>query len=166
MKKIQLLFWILICSLSVTCAQQSFDEKLQQLYKNTVPLATTDQLLEWQEQQEVILLDIRSDKEYKVSHIPGARLVDYDSFQKNKVKDIPKNSKIVVYCSVGYRSERIGEQLIELGFSDVHNLYGGIFQWKNQDYQVVDLQNQPTEKVHTYNKAWSRWLNKGVKVYD
>jgi 3-mercaptopyruvate sulfurtransferase SseA len=70
-----------------------------------------------------------------------------------------------VYCSVGYRSERVGEKLQKLGYQNVYNIYGGIFEWKNEGMQVVNRQNQPTDSVHTYNKNWSKWLLKGVKVY-
>ena len=166
MKTTKLLFWIFTCSLTVACAQESFDEKLKQLYKGTVPLTTADQLIDWQQTENLVLLDIRSQEEFEVSHLPNAQLIDFDSFKAKNVQEIPKDSKIVVYCSVGYRSERVGEQLLKLGFKDVHNLYGGIFQWKNQGYTVLDTDQRPTEKVHTYNKAWSKWLIKGVKVYD
>ncbi|MEL6718853.1 MAG: rhodanese-like domain-containing protein, partial [Bacteroidota bacterium] len=68
------------------------------------------------------------------------------------------------YCSVGYRSEKISEQLLEAGFKDVSNLYGGIFEWKNQDHEVVD-EKGATEKVHAYDRVWGFWLKEGKKVY-
>jgi len=71
----------------------------------------------------------------------------------------------VVYCSVGYRSERIGEKLLDKGFTNVYNLYGGIFDWINNDYPLVDIADQPIQKVHGYNEDWSKWVCKGEKVY-
>ena len=79
---------------------------------------------------------------------------------------IPKNKEIIVYCSVGYRSERIGEKLLDMGYTKVYNLHGGIFDWKNQSQIVVNDLNLPTDSVHTYSKAWSIWLHKGIKVYE
>jgi 3-mercaptopyruvate sulfurtransferase SseA len=67
---------------------------------------------------------------------------------------------------VGIRSETISEKLKKAGYTDVHNLYGGIFEWKNKDYPVVDSEGKETENVHAYSKVWGKWLNKGVKVYD
>ena len=67
---------------------------------------------------------------------------------------------------MGYRSERIGEKLQKMGFTNVKNLYGGIFDWKNQDFEVVGMDNLATDSVHTYNKSWSKWLYKGIKVYE
>ena len=79
---------------------------------------------------------------------------------------IDKDQEVIVYCSVGYRSERLGERLQKMGFENVKNLYGGIFDWKNQGNNIVNENNLETDSVHTYNKAWSQWLYKGIKVYE
>ena len=82
------------------------------------------------------------------------------------IKKLPnKNAKIVVYCSLGIRSEIVADKLIKQGYTNVYNLYGGIFEWKNNNYNVIDTLGNTTEKVHTFNKDWSKWLFKGEKVY-
>lgn len=146
-----------------SCGQKTFDEKMKSLYKETVPLIKASEL---KEKSDVILLDTRTPQEYEISHLEGAQLIDYDNFRKSDVKDIDKNAEVIVYCSVGYRSERIGEKLQNLGFTNVKNLYGGIFDWKNQELQIVNKNEVPTDSVHTYNKAWSKWLYKGIKIYE
>lgn len=156
-------FLILILSALTTCGQKTFDEKMQSLYKNTVPLVNADQLKE-KLSTGIVLLDTRAPEEYAVSHISGARLVDYDKFKMKDVKDISKDTEVIVYCSVGYRSERIGEKLKAAGYKNVKNLYGGIFDWKNKGYDVIDSEDKVTEKVHTYNKTWGQWLYKGEKI--
>lgn len=163
MSKYVLLFPILIVSALSACGQRSFDEKIESLYKNTVPLIQVDSLQE--NQENVVLLDTRAYEEYKVSHIAGAQFVDYDNFNLDQVAHIPKDEAIVVYCSVGYRSERIGEQLQEAGYTKVQNLYGGIFHWKNEGLEIVNNDEIPTDSVHTYNKQWGKWLYNGVKTY-
>jgi predicted sulfurtransferase len=74
-------------------------------------------------------------------------------------------ASVVVYCSVGYRSERVGEHLLAMGFKDVKNLYGGIFEWVNNGQAIVDRNGKFTNQVHTYNKSWSKWLEKGIKIF-
>lgn len=111
------------------------------------------------------IIDAREKKEYNVSKIEGAKYVGFKDFDMSSVEHLDKNSKIIVYCSVGYRSEKIAEKLKESGYQDISNLYGGIFEWKNQGRDVVDAQNQVTEKVHAYDKLWGIWLDKGDKVY-
>ncbi len=165
--KITVQFILFLTLLMPGFAQSDFDKMLDTMYKKTVPLispAELQQLLS--NDQKIVVLDIRSEKEFVVSHIEGAELIDYDTFNKKKVKDFDKNAKVIVYCSVGYRSERIGEKLQKMGFSDVQNLYGGIFMWKNEDHKVVDPKGINTDYVHTFNKAWSKWLKNGIKVYE
>lgn len=152
---------------SAAFAQSSYDKLLNDIYKKTVPLINPEDLHQLiQHRENVILLDTRSPGEYAVSHLPNSTCVGYDNLDTGKIESLSKDAKIIVYCSVGYRSERIGEKLLDMGFEDVHNLYGGIFQWKNQDHPVVNLQGIATDSVHTYNKAWSKWLQKGIKVYE
>ena len=76
-----------------------------------------------------------------------------------------KNQKIIVYCSIGVRSEKFGESLQRQGYTNVRNLYGSLFAWKNKGYPIVNTEGNPTDSVHVYSKEWSQYLKKGVKVY-
>ena len=161
MKKILILFLLITSTLS---AQKKLDKLLNKFNKNNVPYIYVDTLAT----TKTFLLDAREQKEYNVSHLENAILVGFDHFNINETIDkLPKNrdAKIVVYCSVGVRSEIIAHQIIEKGYTNVYNLFGGIFEWKNNGFQVIDTLGNPTEKVHTYNKEWSKWLTKGEKVY-
>jgi rhodanese-related sulfurtransferase len=149
------------------CGQQSMDNALKSLNGETVALIKPEELKRWQlEQKELVLIDARSPKEFQISHLKGSEFVDFENFEPSSILHIPKSSTVVVYCSVGYRSERIGERIKELGFKKVFNLYGGLFQWKNQGYSVVNSQNKVTDSVHVYNRLWGQYLKKGIKVYD
>lgn len=149
------------------CAQKTFDEKMKSMYSGTVPLIYSEQVDSLKaKHQKVYLLDVRTQQEYDVSHIDQSTFIDYDSFTKKDVESIPKDAQVVVYCAVGYRSERIGEKLQKLGYQNVYNLYGGIFDWKFKDKIILNKNGQLTDSVHTYNKNWSQWLLKGIKVYD
>lgn len=154
-------FSILQASAQVESSAYNFT--LKTLLSHSVPEVTVPQL---KAMREVLLLDAREWNEYRVSHIKGAKFVGYDQFELEKLRSLDKKKKIVVYCSVGYRSEKISEKLKQAGFIDVSNLYGGIFEWVNQGNPVVDEKENTTENIHAYNKTWSIWLNKGVKVYD
>lgn len=151
---------------SVATAQPAFDALLSTLYSHSVPTITADSLAHAARAGSLIVLDTRSEQEFEVSHIRNARFIDYEGFTGQAVAEIPRDTPIVVYCSVGYRSEKIGEQLLALGFTNVRNLYGGIFQWKNAGFEVVNTKGLPTDSVHTYNQLWSVWLKEGVKVYE
>ncbi|MCU0419357.1 MAG: rhodanese-like domain-containing protein [Cyclobacteriaceae bacterium] len=151
---------------NMVLAQPAYDQKLKSLYRHTVKTLTPAQLAERQANDpSLIVLDTRSRAEYRVSHLPGARFLDYDHYQPAELEALPRQATIVVYCSVGYRSERIGERLQKKGYKNVFNLYGGIFQWKNEGREVVNASNHPTDSVHTYNQNWGRWLTRGIRVY-
>ena len=141
----------------------SFNTVLKVMLKHnvkeiTVPEAAT--------KKNIIFIDAREKKEYEVSHIKNAVYIGYNDFNLSPIKNIPKGSEIIVYCSIGKRSEKITEKLIKAGYNNVSNLYGGIFEWVNQGNVVVDLKNSPTNKVHAYGKFWAQWLDKGEKVYN
>lgn len=114
--------------------------------------------------RQYLWLDARTQQEYAVSHIRGAHWVGYDDFTIERVPH-SQDRPMVVYCSVGYRSEKIAEKLIEAGYQEVYNLYGGIFEWVNQGYPVYDAQGE-TNRVHAYNRMWGVWLRAGEKVFD
>ena len=82
------------------------------------------------------------------------------------MENIDKETIIIVYCSVGYRSEKVGEKLKKAKFNKVMNLQGGIFDWKNKGFPVYDNEEAATEKIHVYSESWGRWLVKGEKVYE
>lgn len=152
----------IICGFSFG-QSSSLDSLLNKMLKKSIPTINVQELKS--KYAEVSLLDAREYKEFSVSHLKKARFVGYNDFTLERVKDIPKNQEIVVYCSIGVRSEGIGEKLKKAGYTNVKNLYGSIFEWVNQGNSVYDLQNKPTKKVHAFDKKWGVWLKKGEKVY-
>ena len=146
------------------CGQATVEETLERMNKGTVSYISAESL---HEQKSANILDTRKRKEFEVSHLPVATWVGYKKFDITNVEAAypDKTTPLVVYCSVGVRSEKIGEQLIKAGYTDVKNLYGGIFEWKNKGYPVYDPNGNSTEKVHAYNRWWGRLLKNAEKIY-
>jgi rhodanese-related sulfurtransferase len=145
----------------------SFEELKNEIISKTIPLISAETLKKVESTRKpLLILDTREANEYNVSHINGAMYVGYDNFKISKLKKVNKNTTVIVYCSVGYRSEKIGEKLKKGGFNKVMNLQGGIFDWVNSGYPVYDNAGNETQKVHAYNKSWGKWLTKGEKVYE
>lgn len=136
--------------------QAEFGKKIDQLISFSVPLISVNELFE--NKDNYIIFDARELEEYQVSHIPKARYIGYSDFESNNLQNITKESKIVVYCSIGYRSEKIGEKLLRLGYKNVYNLYGSIFEWANERYPLHDSKENITYSIHSYNKSWSKWV--------
>lgn len=164
MKKLLVLFLLTTTTLS---AQKKLDKLLDKWNTRNVPYISVETLA--LPKTEAILLDAREEKEFKVSHLKNAICVGYNKFNlKETLTKLPKdkNAKIVVYCSLGVRSETVAHKLIEAGYTNVYNLYGGIFKWKNANFKVVDTLGKTTEKVHAFSKKWGKYLKEGKKVYE
>ncbi len=137
---------------------EGFDKMAKKMAEKSVPIIRSKQANSLSTKGEnIVFLDAREKNEYKVSHIQNSIFVGYDNFSLKSVQDLPKNQMIVVYCSVGYRSGKIGAKLREAGYTSVFNLYGGIFDWANNGYDLYH-EKQITKKVHPYNSKWGKWL--------
>lgn len=157
-------FSLFLAFTSIVLAQKKLDKTLEQLNKETVPYVKVDDI---NSTEHVMILDTRKKEEFDVSHIEHAIWVGYDAFEQDAViRKIPKkDTAIMVYCSIGVRSEDIGERLQKAGYTNVKNLYGGIFEWKNRGNPVFNNQHVETDSVHTFDKQWGKLLEKGIKVY-
>jgi rhodanese-related sulfurtransferase len=161
--------FFLLCLSANAYAQQSssraYDAMLRTRLSFSVPTITCTELQTKIKTETIALLDAREQKEFAISHIAGAQNVGFKYFNTKNLPKIDKNASIVVYCSVGYRSEKVGEKLLKAGYKNVKNLYGSIFEWSNLGFPLVDMQDKPTEKVHAYDRIWGVWLRKGTAVY-
>ena len=162
------LTFFLLLTVQQSIAQKTLDDLLQQYNTHSIPYISAEGLRALQICGEVTILDTRETSEYKVSAIGGAKSVGYNDFSVEKISAeiTNKDQPIVVYCSLGIRSEEVGEKLKKAGFTNVQNLYGGIFEWKNKGYPVWDQNKKETDSIHTFSKKWSKWLLKGVPKYE
>ncbi|MAB49203.1 MAG: rhodanese [Flavobacteriaceae bacterium] len=160
------IIYIFLFLSGIIFSQESLSELLKKYNNESIPYISVQELA--MQKTDAILLDTRELKEYEVSHLKDALYVGYDEFNlKNTTKQLNnKDQMIVVYCSLGVRSEDIAEQLKKEGYTNVYNLFGGIFEWKNNNHKVYDNKEEPTENVHAFSKKWSKWLLKGNKIYD
>lgn len=157
MRRFSYLWLLALCSFGCF-GQKSFKEMADKMGDHETPLVQVEAL-----QDSSIFLDCRSWEEYRVSHISGAIWVGE---KLDSLPSISKNANVVVYCSVGYRSGKCGEELQKQGFTNVKNLWGGIFHWSNLKLPLVDMSNQTTYKIHPYNDRWGKWLEHGEKAYE
>lgn len=132
----------------------AYSEKLREKFPE-VAFITVDDLAA--QDPKPVLLDVRSEKEFAVSHLPGAvRVETVDDVHELGVQpDVP----IAVYCSIGYRSAVLARKLGQAGFADVRNVEGSIFAWAHQGYPLVNT-NGKTTGVHPFNLWWGRYLDR------
>jgi rhodanese-related sulfurtransferase len=138
-----------------------YDLLLSTLLSHRVPEVSAGRL----DKSHFHILDARSYREFEVSHIPGATWIGYEECSLDRLTGIDKQAPVAVYCSVGYRSERIAEQLQREGYANVANVYGGIFEWIKTKRPVVTDDGAATDKIHGYSQFWGFWLKRGARVY-
>ncbi|MFD0963734.1 rhodanese-like domain-containing protein [Pseudofulvibacter geojedonensis] len=154
MKKLFILF--LLASTISWSQNSSFDEMVANTFKPSIPFISTDELNN--HYQQYIILDTREKIEYNVSHLPDAIYIGDKEFNLRKtLKLLSKDKPIVVYCSIGARSDFIGKKLARKDLK-VYNLYGGIFKWVNEEKDVIDNEGNLIKKVHPYNEEWAVWI--------
>ncbi|MEX2485927.1 MAG: rhodanese-like domain-containing protein [Brumimicrobium sp.] len=165
-KILTLSFFMGLFGFSSLCQEIDPDYKIMVERKYEFPTISPDSASNILNQSNVVFFDTREPEEYNVSHLPRAILFGYDDPNWEAVDSIAKDKLVVVYCSIGVRSQNIAEELTEKGFKDVRNLYGGIFLWADQSREMVDGENNKTSKVHGYNRFWGRWVKNAETVYE
>jgi monothiol glutaredoxin len=76
------------------------------------------------------LLDVRTPDERAIAAIPGAVLLNEQ--EAARIESLPRDTKLVLHCHHGGRSQQAAEQFISLGFSQVFNVIGGIDAWSQE----------------------------------
>ena len=82
------------------------------------------------ENNEKIILDVRTQGEFEEGYIPGAMLIDVnESDFKEKVNSLDKSKTVFVYCATGIRSEKAASILKDSGFKKIYHLEDGLKSW-------------------------------------
>jgi len=105
------------------------------------------------------LMDARSEAEFAVSHLPGARRMDLESTASTALASLEPDRPAVIYCSAGHRASTLARRLQNAGRRDVWNLEGGIFAWANAGLPL-ECEGQPVQRIHPYLRIFSRLLKR------
>jgi rhodanese-related sulfurtransferase len=124
----------------------------------------TKELARWLDdpaRSQPVVLDARTDAEFDLSHLKGARRMDPYRPSLNLLAGLPKDTPIVVYSSAGYRGARVASWLGQAGYPNVQNLGSSLFQWTNEGRPIF-RGDQPAKVVHPYDGRWGwGWLLEG-----
>jgi len=108
-----------------------------------------------------LVLDVRGVDEYAVSHLQGASRALSVEEALPVLQNMSSDQDIILYCSVGYRSSLLAEQLLDRGFENVYNLEGGLFTWANEGRSMGG-----SEKVHPFDARWGTLLDQKFTADD
>ena len=77
-------------------------------------------------ENNAVIIDVRTVDEYNTGHIKNSINIPVDNISSI---DYNKETVIIVYCASGMRSATAAETLIDLGYTNVYNLDGGLINW-------------------------------------
>ncbi len=87
--------------------------------------------------EEILLFDVRNDEERAKACISAARPWDQDAMQF--IETLPKDTEIIFHCQLGGRSQQAADHYRRLGYSNLHNLTGGIKAWAEEIDTTLSL---------------------------
>ena len=87
------------------------------------------------EQPDVMILDVREQDEWDAGHIPGAVFMPMGQVP-DRLSEIPKDKTVIVQCRSGNRSSQVTDFLVQQGFTNVHNMAGGLKAWQSAGLPV------------------------------
>ena len=112
----------------LSCAQNKQQDKATSAEYHKVSAEEAKKMID--ENSKIILLDVRSEAEYKEKHIHGATLLPLPELESKAATVLPdKDAVILVYCRSGMRSRNASNQLVSMGYTQVYDIEGGINAW-------------------------------------
>lgn len=144
MKKVSWIISLTIVLLVVACKDAK--EKDSTLETETVTEVEIVQLQkpillspnEFQKQigntSEIQLIDVRTPEEYSEGRLTGAKNININSedFAK-QIETLDKEKPVYLYCRSGGRSGRAAKLLVDMGFTQIYDLDGGITAWMEKE---------------------------------
>jgi len=125
MKKLLIIILIIILIIAGCEAMEKNQSDIEAEYKKI----SAEEAKAIIESEDVIILDVRTQEEYKEGHIENSVLLPVNDIADKAEEILPNNNtKILVYCRSGNRSATAAKQLIILGYTNVYD-FGGINSW-------------------------------------
>ncbi len=87
---------------------------------------------------DLVVLDIRSPREFRSGHISGAVMLNFSSpvFQ-TILAQLPRHQPYLLYCRSATRSDKAFQLMKNMGFTEVTHMKGGTLQWVEQGLPLV-----------------------------
>jgi len=131
MKKIRTSFITLLCvvmtmTILISCSTQTTSPDSSEGYQKITPEQAKERM---DSDKSVIILDVRTEDEFREKHIEGAILIPNETILDQKPNLLPDlNAEILIYCRSGNRSRQAAEKLLSIGYTNVYD-FGGIIDW-------------------------------------
>lgn len=126
----------------------------ENIMKGLVKQITYKELDEFNE-EEIFILDVRNKEETLSGIIKNAKNIPLNDLRE-RLDELPKNKKIIIYCAVGLRGYLACRILLQNGFDEVYNLSGG--------YTTYSIVNQSNEKMADFDEFQIAGVSTNLKL--
>lgn len=102
-----------------------------------VPAVSPQQAAQMQSEQNAVIIDVRENDEWNAGHIDNAIHIPLNDIQ-NRLRELAKyqNQPVITQCRSGTRSAKAADILAKSGFTNVHNMDGGLNAWQKADLKI------------------------------
>ena len=111
--------------LAMTGSDETFSETMKYAYKRISP-EQAKVLIE--KNPELIIFDVRSEKDYDMGHLPSALQITQTELKKN-MGYYERENIYMIYGSSNRKTEKAAETMASSGFSRIYMLNGGLDKW-------------------------------------
>ena len=99
---------------------------------------TPEQINDWRDRDQAVIVDVREPNEWQEAHIPGAILMPLSTFDPGAIPDA-KGKHLVFHCRSGRRCGLAAEKAVAAGFKGtIERMAGGFLAWS-----AADLPSEP-----------------------
>jgi phage shock protein E len=133
MKKIPLILFFFTIALAACGGQTTPTAEID--IANLPPSVDVSTTYELMGNDNVLLIDVREKGEYDEGHIPGITLIPMGEIP-NRLSEIPTDKEVIVTCRSGNRSGQITDYLRQQGYTNIHNMDGGIIAWQQAGFKI------------------------------
>ncbi|GFO67322.1 rhodanese-like domain-containing protein [Geomonas limicola] len=85
--------------------------------------------------KKVLLVDVRTPEEFRMARLRGAKLIPLSELPQ-RLKELPRDRPLLVYCSVGARSSSAANLLVSRGYREVYQISDGLVGWYRNGYPI------------------------------
>ena len=130
-KIIYVILIIAVIIVSVIILLNRIDKNIQK--EAIIKYVSMDEIVQiMNENEDYIILDVRTIEEYNEGHIPNAICIPNETIGSNEINELSnKEQLILIYCRSGNRSKQAAKKLKNLGYTNLVE-FGGIIDWKGE----------------------------------
>lgn len=132
MKKSVLILLAVMVLLLSACSKASQTATEEEKSMTYTQISSAEAMKMMEKEQNHIILDVRTQEEYKSGHIPNAICVPNETIGTSDIPELPdKGQLIMVYCRSGRRSKEAAQKLADMGYTNIVE-FGGIIDWTGE----------------------------------